>query len=221
MLFKYGWAAFLASVTMAFSVGTAAAAGPQPTFACFTPKNADLIGRLGPNDASVRAAFEAGACLALPAGISVVSAQHQGAMWQFRALGGAPALYAADWAAGFTGSGNDQMLAAFNQFLPVTGRLLETGYGYADCYDASERLGERWRDLDRRWREYQEYGSSRFTRHANKVVLYVGDEFPKMVKEGEALEREGRALDRRCAPYEMVVTDRDFISFIRSARRTV
>jgi len=220
MLSKYGWAAFLASVTVAFSVGSATAAGPRPTFACFTPANAGLIGRLGPNDASVRAAFEAGACLALPAGITVTGAQHTGAMWQFKALGGAPALYAADWAAGFTGSGDDQMMAAFGQFLPVSGRLLETAYGYADCYDASERLSERWRDLDRRWREYEAYGSSRFTRNSNKLVLYLGDELPKMQREGDALQREGRALDSRCAPYEQVVTDRDFITFVRSQRRS-
>lgn len=220
MFYRYGWAAFLASVTVAFSVGTAEANGSRPTFACFTPRNADLIGRLGPDDASVRSAFEAGACLALPAGITVVGPQHQGTLWQFRALGGTPALYAADWAAGFTGSGNDQMMAAFSQFLPVTGRLIETGYGFADCYDASEKLGERWRDLDRRWRAYEEHGSSRFTKNATKVVLYLGDEFPKMVKENEQLMREGRALDSRCAPYETLVTDRDFVAFIRSARRT-
>ena len=220
MLSKCGWAAFLASVAVAFSVGSATAGAPRPTFACFTPTNAGLIGRLGPNDASVREAFAAGACLALPAGIGVSGAEHTGAMWRFRALGGTPVLYAADWAAGFTGSGDDQMMAAFGQFLPVTGRLLETGYGYADCYDASEKLSERWRDLDRRWHEYEVYGSSPFARHANKVVLYVGDEFPRMVKEGEALQREGRALDSRCAPYEAVVTDRDFVAFIRSARRS-
>ena len=221
MFKKYGgWAAFLASVAMVFLVGSAQAAAPGPTFACFTPKNAGLIGRLGPNDASVRAAFEAGACLALPAGITVTNAQHTGAMWQFRTLGGSPGLYAADWAAGFTGSGDEQMIAAFSRYLPVTGRLLETGYAYADCYDASEKLSDRWRDLDRRWREYEAHGSSRFAQNANKTVLYVGDEFPKMVKEGETLRAEGRALDSRCAPYEAVVTDRDFISFIRSARHT-
>src|ERR1044071_6362653 len=102
MLAKCGWAAFLASVTVAFSVGSATAAAPRPTFACFTAANAGLIGRLGPNDASVRAAFDAGACLALPAGMTVSGAQHAGTMWQFRALGGTPPLYAADWAAGFT-----------------------------------------------------------------------------------------------------------------------
>jgi hypothetical protein len=207
-------------MVVAFSVGSAMAGAPRPTFACFTATNAGLIGRLGPNDASVREAFDAGACLALPVGIGVNGAEHTGAMWHFRALGGAPVLYAADWAAGFTGSGDDQMMAAFGRFLPVTGRLLETGYGYADCYDASEKLSERWRDLDRRWHEYETYGTKRFDRNANKVVLYVGDEFPKMVAEGEALQREGRALDGRCAPYEQVVTDRDFIAFIRSARRT-
>lgn len=220
MLFKYGWAAFLASVAVVFSVGSGMAGAPRPTFACFTPANAGLIGRLGPNDASVRAAFEAGACLALPAGIGVSNAEHTGAMWRFRALGGSPVLYAADWAAGFTGSGDDRMIASFGQFLPVTGRLLETGYGYADCYDASERLSERWRDLDRRWREYEVHGNSRFARNGTKVVIYVGDEAPKMMKEGEALQREGRALDRRCAPYEATVTDRDFVAFIRSARRS-
>jgi hypothetical protein len=141
-------------------------------------------------------------------------------MWQFRTLGGSPGLYAADWAAGFTGAGDEQMIAAFSRYLPVTGRLLETGYAYADCYDASEKLSDRWRDLDRRWREYEAHGSSRFARNANKVVLYVGDEFPKMVKEGETLRAEGRALDSRCAPYEAVDTDRDFISFVRSARHT-
>lgn len=221
MFLKYGgWAAFLASVAVVVSAGSAEAAAPRPTFACFTPANAGLIGRLGPNDASVREAFEAGACLALPAGIAIVSAQHTGAMWQFRALGGAPALYAADWAAGFTGAGDEQMIAAFGRYLPVTGRLLETGYAYVDCYDASEKLSERWRDLDRRWRAYEAYGNSRFARNANKVVLYVGDDIPKMIKESDDIQREGRALDSRCAPYEAVVTDRDFIAFVRSARRT-
>ena len=62
-----------------------------------------------------------------------------------------------------------------------------------------EAYGERGGSLvDRRWREYEAYGSSRFARHANKVVIYLGDEFPKMVKEGEVLQREGRALDSRC-----------------------
>jgi hypothetical protein len=221
MFKRYGGrAAFLASVAVAFSVGSAEAAAPRPTFACFTPKNASLIGRLGPNDASVHEAFDAGACLALPAGISVSGAQHSGDTWQFRALGGAPPLYAADWAAGFTGGGDDRMIAAFGQYLPVTGRLLETGYAYADCYDASEKLSERWRDLDRRWREFEAYGASPFTKTSNKVVLYVGDGLPKFAKEGDALRREGQALDSRCAPYEAVVTDRDFVAFIRSARRS-
>ncbi len=147
-------------------------------------------------------------------------AQHANGVWRFKTLGGSPDLYAADWAAGFTGSGDDQMIAAFGQYLPVTGRLLETGYGYADCYDASEKLSERWRDLDRRWHEFEVYGSSKFDRNANKIVIYLGDTYPKLIAEGEAIQREGRALDSRCAAYEAVVTDRDFVSFIRSARRT-
>jgi hypothetical protein len=220
MLRKCGWAAFLASVAVVFSAAPTMAAGSRPTFACFAPSNAGLIGRLGPNDASVRDAFEAGACLALPAGIPVANAEHAGTMWRFRALGGTPELYAADWAAGFTGSGDDQMTAAFSRFLPVTGRLLETGYGYVDCYDASVKLSDRWRDLDRRWKEYQLRGGTQFDHTMTKVVVYVGDEAPKMAAEGEALQREGRALDGRCAPYEAVVTDRDFVAFIRSARHT-
>ena len=220
MLTRYGWAAFLASVVVAVSAGPASAAAPRPTFACFQPSNANLIGRLGPNDASVRDAFEAGACLALPAGIVVMNAQRAGTLWRFQALGGGPELYAADWAAGFTGSGDEQMLAGFGQFLPVTGRLLESGYGYADCYDASERLSQRWRDLDRRWREYSDRGNSRFTRTADKVVIYLGDEGPKLAAEGERIQLEGRALDSRCARYETVVTDRDFIAFVRSTRRS-
>jgi len=220
MLRKYGWAAFLASVPVVCLVGLATAAAPRPTFACFSPSNAGLIGRLGPNDPSVREAFEAGACLALPAGVPVANAEHAGGVWGFRALGGSPELYAADWAAGFTGSGDDQMTVAFGRFLPVTARLLETGYGYVDCYDASEKLSERWRDLDRRWREYQARGTTKFDHSMTKVVIYVSDDGPKMAAEQEALQREGRTLNGRCAPYEAAVTDRDFIAFIRSARHT-
>jgi len=220
MFTKYGWAAFLASVVVAsVSGGPAAAAAPRPTFACFKPSNANLIGRLGPNDQSVRQAFEAGACLALPAGVVVSNAQHSGALWQFQALGGGPSLYAPEWGAGFAGSGDDQMIAAFSTYLPVTGRLLDTGYGYADCYDASERLSERWRDLDRRWKEYQNRGNTYYTRNAMKVVMYVGDEAPRLAAEGDRIQREGQALDSRCARYEAVVTDRDFMTFIRSTRR--
>ena len=111
-------------------------------------------------------------------------------------------------------------LVAVGLCLPVTGRLLESGYGYADCYDASEKLSERWRDLDRRWREYEAHGTSYFTRHSNKVVMYLGDEGPRLSAEGDKIQREGRALDSRCARYEAVVTDRDFISFVRSTRRS-
>ncbi len=219
---KCGQAAFIASVTIAtaaWSVGPAASSAARPTFACFTAANAGLIGRLGANDASVREAFAAGACLALPSGTLIANASHSGALWRFRALGGGPELYAADWAAGFTGSGDDQMAAAFSQFLPVTGRLLQTGYGYAECYDASEKLSERRRDLDRRWQAYQNRGNSRFTRGQMKVVLYLGDEAPKLAAEGDALRREGRALASRCATYDAIVTDRDFITFVRSSRR--
>jgi hypothetical protein len=220
MIGKYGWAAFLASLAVLCSSLPATTAGLGPTFACFAPSNAGLIGRLGPDDASVRAAFEAGACLALPAGITVKNAEHAGTLWQFQARGGVPVLYAADWAAGFTGSGDDQMAAAFSRFLSVTGHLLEVGDRYVDCYDASDKLSQRWRDLDRRWREYALRGTSRFDSATSKTVIYVGDEAPRMAAEREALLREGRALDSRCAPYEAIVTDRDFIAFMHSARHT-
>lgn len=221
MLSKYGWAAFLALATVVFSAGSAMAGGPGATFACFTPSNASLIGRLGPNDTSVRRAFEAGACLALPAGTPMANAGRSGALWRFKALGGAPDLYAADWAAGFAGTGDDQMIAAFGQFLPVTGRLLQTGYGFADCYDASERLNVRWRDFDRRLDEYESRGNRRFTPIMIKVVLYMSDESARLGVEWERLQVEGRALDGRCAPYQTVEMDHDFVAFVRSARHTV
>ena len=220
MLTRYGWAAFLASVVVAALAGPALTASPRATFACFQPSNANLIGRLGPNDASVRDAFEAGACLALPAGVVVTNAQRADTLWRFQALGGSLELYAADWAAGFTGSGDEQMIAAFSQFLPVTGRLLESGYGYAECYDATEKLSQRWHDLDRRWREYEDRGKGHFSRYAIKVVIYVADDGPKLVAEGERIQRDGQALHSRCAGYETVVTDRDFIAFVRSTRHS-
>lgn len=222
MSIKHVWAAFLASVAVVCSGSVASAAAPRPTFACFTPSNANLIGHLGPNDSSVRAAFEAGACLALPAGIAVSDVQHNGSLWRFKALGGAPELFAADWAAGFAGSSDEQMSAAFNAFLPVTGRLLETGHSFVDCYDATVKLSAWSQDLNRRWKDYENRGGLRYAKGASmRMVIYVGDEGPKLAAEWEAIQREGQVLDGRCRPYQSVEADRSFIAFVRSTRGSV
>jgi hypothetical protein len=221
MLITYGRAAFLALVTTAALASGASAAPQLPTFACFTPANATLIGRLGPNDASVRHAFDAGACLALPAGIGVSDVAREGNLVRFRTMGGAPPLFAPEWGAGFTGNADPRGVADFSIFLPVTGKLLESGYAFADCYAATERLNARWRVFMQRWNDYERRGATRDSITMTKIVLHMRMRGGPLADEAIAIDNEGRMLDRRCAPYETQVTDRDFVAFVRSIRHAV
>lgn len=213
-----GWAAFLASVMFLFLVqaDTAAANGSRPIYGCFTPQNAAVIGKLGANDDSVRYGFETGECLALPAGVRLNDVERHGSLWRFRVFGAKPYLYAADWAAGFQGSGDAP--PGFEQYLPVTARLLTTGRNFADCYDDAEKLSARFQDHDRRWRDYQSWGRQKLAQSTPIVVLYVGDTGPRLMAEGEGLRSQAAALERRCAAYAAIEADYDFIAFVRTAQ---
>jgi hypothetical protein len=137
-------------------------------------------------------------------------------MWRFRVFGAQPYLYAADWAAGFQDGG--QPLPGFEQYLPVTARLLATGRGYVDCYDATIMLSNRAADLDRRWRDYQTWSRRRVDASSPVYIIYVGDAGPRLVAESEQLRKEMVALDRRCAAYAAMEADDQFIAFVRTAR---
>jgi hypothetical protein len=211
-----GWAAFLASVASLLTLTDAHADTARPTYACFSPQNAAIIGRLGANDQSVRYGFETGECLALASGTPVSDVERVGNLWRFRAFGAAPYLFAADWAAGFTpatGSGPQD----FDRYLPVTNRLLTMGQTFADCFAASERLDKWGDDLTRRWDHY--WAKSRTNASISPVViLYVADEGPKLMAEVGQYKREEAVLRNRCGPVVALEADQDFIAFTRTAR---
>lgn len=210
-----GWAAFLASSLVISVASSANADAARPTYACFTPQNAAVIGRLGANDASVRYGFETGACLALPAGTRMNDVERVGNLWRFRALGAQPQLYAADWATGFAAPAATP--PGFERFLPVTAQLLSKSRTFAECYAASDRLDNWGDDLNRRWNAY--WARSRTNFNASPVVIiYYSDEGPKLFAEMENYKREEALLRIRCGDVASMEADRDFIAFSRSAQ---
>lgn len=220
MLFKLGWAAFLASVASLVLLGSAAAStgGGRPIYACFSAQNAAAIGRLGAGDASVRYGFETGECLALPAGVPLNDVERHGNMWRFRVFGAKPYLYAADWAAGFQPA-DEPVPPGFERYLPVTARLIATGRAYTQCYDDAEKLAERFEAHNRRWRNYQRSGRSKPDSSAPKLVIYVGDEGPRLAAEGQDLQREAARLENRCRQVASIEADHDFVTFVRTAQQ--
>src|SRR5262245_60873393 len=189
MLRKLGWAAFLASVTSLglFSAGPAAANAPRPIYACFSPQNAAIIGRLGANDASVRYGFETGECLALRPGVPLNDVERQGNLWRFRVFGGAPHLYAADWAAGFQPS-DEPIPPGFERYLPVTAHLLAAGRAYVQCYDDAEQLSARFDSHNERWRQYMKASRATPDQTSPKLIIYVGNTGPRLEAERQELE---------------------------------
>ena len=215
----FRWAAFLASVTLLSVLGPqpAGAEGHRPTYACFSPQNAAVMGRLGAGDASVRYGFESGACLALGPGAPVQDAERHGGLWRFHAFGARPFLYAADWAAGFDSNATPAP-PGFEQYLPVTARLLASGQNMVDCNDAWEKLAARMDDHQRRWKKYQNWSHSKPNGSTPVVVIYVGDTGPKLAAEAEQLRKQATALDRRCASVASMEVDNEFMAFVRTAR---
>lgn len=216
-MYRAGWAAFLASIIVLFGASIAGAQGARPIYGCFSPQNAAIIGRLGANDPSVRYGFETGECLALPTGVPLNDVERQGSLWRFRVFGARPYLYAADWAAGFQPT-TEPIPPGFERYLPVTARLMSTGRNYAECYDASVKLAARFQDLDRRWRDYQNWGRSLPDQSSPKVIIYVGDQGPRLAAEYRQLRAQAAALDRRCAAYASMEADDDFVAFVRTAQ---
>jgi hypothetical protein len=212
-----GWAAFLALVASLFAASAVQADTARPTYACFSPQNAAVIGRLGADDASVRYGFETGECLALGAGIRVNGVERVGALWRFRALGAEPYLYAADWAAGFapdTGTSPK----GFARYLPVTARLLAMGRTFADCYAANDRLDKWGEDLNRRWNAYWARSRTDIDGPSPVIVLYVSSDGPRLFAEMDAYKREELLLRNRCSSVASLEADQDFIAFTRSAQ---
>jgi hypothetical protein len=189
----------------------------RPTYACFSPQNAAIIGRLGAADASVRYGFESGECLALAPDIRVGEIERVGAVWRFRALGAQPYLYAADWAAGFTPAAGSAPLG-FERYLPVTARLLAMGRTFSECYAASERLDKRGEDLSRRWNAYWAKSRTDMDGPSPVVMIYVADEGPRLFAEVDQYKREEAALRNRCRAVVSLEADQDFIAFTRSAQ---
>ena len=215
-MFRTGWAAFLA-LSLVTLVSTGAQADTaRPTYACFSPQNASVIGRLGADDASVRHGFETGECLALAPGTRVSEVARAGSLWRFRALGGRPYLYAADWAAGFApASGNGP--SGFERYLSVTARLLSMGRTFADCHAASERLDKWGDDLNRRWNAYWARSRTDIDGPSPVVVIYVSKDGPRLFAEMDHYKREEASLQRRCSAVTSLEADQDFIAFTRSA----
>lgn len=216
----YGWAAFLASVASLslLGIGDAAAGGSRPIYACFSPQNAAIIGRLGANDPSVRYGFETGECLALAPGVPLNDVERSGNLWRFRVFGAKPYLYAADWAAGFLENAPAGP-PGFEQYLPLTARLIASGRNYAECYDAAEKLGARIDDHQRRWKDYQNWSRPKPDDSSPVVVIYVGDTGPKLAAEAAQLRQQGAALNQRCGQYAAIEADDDFLAFVRSAQQ--
>jgi hypothetical protein len=198
------------------STGAHADTTVRPTYACFSPQNAAVIGRLGAGNPSVRYGFESGECLALVPGTRVMGVERAGNLWRFRALGAEPYLYAADWSAGFvpaTGS----YPPGFEQFIPVTNRLIAMGRRVAECFETNDRL-KRWGDdLERRWQAYwtrrgQDLGISMV------VVLHFSDDGPRLVSEVDRYKREEAMMHRTCSGVAQLEADQDFIAFSRTAQ---
>jgi hypothetical protein len=219
MLQKLRWAAFLASVAALSLVtgGPAAANASRPIYACFSPQNAAVIGRLGPNDPSVRYGFETGECLALRPGVPLNDVERHGNLWRFRVFGGAPALFAANWGAGFQPT-EEPIPQGFERYLPVTAQLLATGRAYVQCYDDSERLAARFTDYNARWRAYQRAGRSKPDSSTPKMVIYVSDTGPRLAAEGAELRRQANILEKRCSTVGSIEMDDDFVAFVRTAQ---
>ncbi len=216
-MFRKGWAAFLASVPMLLaSTGAHADTTVRPTYACFSPQNAAVIGRLGAANPSVRFGFASGECLALVPGMRVTNVERAGNLWRFRALGADPYLYAADWAAGFAPvAGNGP--PGFDQYIPVTGRLMAMGRRVAECFETNDRLKKWGDDLERRWIAYwtrrgQSLGIS------TVVVLHFSDDGPRLIAEVDRYKREEAAMHRTCSSVAQVEADADFIAFSRTAQ---
>ena len=196
----------------------AAAAGPvRPVYACFSPENAMVIGRLGANDLSVRRGFETGQCLALPAGVPLNDVERHGQLWRFRIFGAKPFLFAADWATGFQPP-TEPTPAGFEQYLPVTERLIAAGRMFAECYEASEKLSRRVEDHDRRWRDYEGWSNPKPDASSPRAVIYVGNTGPKLAEEAEQLRQQVAALQQRCEAVTTLEADQDFVTFVRTAR---
>ena len=216
MFRTFGWAAFLASSSSLLTFTAAHAAAPLPTYACFSPQNAAVIGRLGASDPSVRYGFESGECLALDPGVSVSDVERVGGVWRFRAFGAQPYLYAADWAAGFTSAAGNGP-PGFERYLPVTARLMALGREQGECFAATERLNQWGDDLDRRWAAYQARSRTDVNGPSPVIVLYVADTGPKLFAEFEQYRREEARLRRRCSAVVQLEADTDFIAFTRTA----
>lgn len=216
-MFRKGWAAFLASVPMLLaSTGAHADTTVRPTYACFSPHNAAVIGRLGASDPSVRYGFESGECLALVSGTRVTGVERTGNLWRFRALGAEPYLYAADWAAGFAPPGTNGP-PGFERYIPATNRLIAMGRKVAECFAANDRLQNWGMDLQRRWDAY--WARSRTDGTTSPVVvLYISNEGPRLASEVERYKREEAAMHRACGSVVSLEADADFIIFARTAQ---
>lgn len=219
MLHKLRWAAFLASVAslVLFASAPASAGNGRPIYACFSPQNASIIGRLGANDPSVRYGFETGECLALPVSVPLNDVERYGNLWRFRVYGARPYLFAADWAAGFQPS-EEPIPPGFERYLPVTAQLLAAGRHYTQCYDDAERLAERFDDHNRRMHDYQTAGRSKPDSSTSKIIIYVHGEGPRLAAEAEELRRQAAQLENRCRAVASMEPDDDFVTFVRTAQ---
>lgn len=219
MRVRKGWAALLALVIIfLLSSSTALASDGRPVFACFSPRNADLIGRLGPGDGSVRFAFQIGACLALQTGIPAGAVSRQGAVWQFQLYGAALPLYTPDWGADFAGPrADDARVRDFSQFVPGTARLLDSGRMFVYCDAAEEDLARRWQDFRKRWDAYQLQRRRSVASTTFIVRRHFSEQGPKLVTEADALQAERSRLERQCAAVHDLELDQHFVEFLRTA----
>ena len=221
MRVRSGWVAFLTLATVLSTIsfsGLALASPGEPTFACFNPRNAELIGRLGPADAGVRHAFEIGACLAFAPGVPLVDVARDRGLWRLRAYGASPVLFAPEWGMGFVAEPiDDRQSRAFSIFLPVTRNLLRDGRTFQECYDAYEEFSKRWESYAQRWQDYQRWGGRPLRDSAMVTRIFLGETGPRLIAEGDSLRAEGARLDRRCRDVQAIEADPQFIAFMRTA----
>jgi hypothetical protein len=218
MFRKLGWAAFLAFSSQLLTLQAGIAGEARPTYACFSPANAAMIGRLGAADPSVRHGFETGECLALRPGSRLSDVQRQGSLWRFRAFGAAPYLYAADWAAGFDPAAPASP-PGYEQYLAVSDRLLAMGSVFASCAEAYERLEARFDEHERRWLAYKSRSRIDVDSTPSPVVIkHVADTGPMLEAEANEIRKEARRLEQRCGAVTALDTDADFVAFMRSAQ---
>lgn len=202
-------AAFGASIIFSLFAGSAAAEkAASPVFACFDASRAAQVGVLGAGSKEVQAAFEYGACLALPAGTELASSSREGGVRRISLDSNTPPLYAADAV----------QSASFARYLPVTAALLDQGRALMRCSTDSAALELDIADFSQRWHDYWLKHMPPLSADGMKHIIHVGDEGPKLYAEKEEMDARWNELNNRCGGDRAMSVDASFAAFLRSER---